>query len=142
VEVAQLVRLLTSLFPCRGGDGGHGGSEAEQQQTARVQPYHKSVLDWLTCSNGMDSGPFKVDAVIGHRLLARACAALTPLLRDVPEQEVPTPGAVRVGAAYCLRHAVAHAALSRDAPLLSMLLLDSEGLWGPTHAAGESTGQD
>ena len=111
-----LARLLGNMFPLR---------------DRRVVPYHKSVLDWLLSRDG-DGRPaashaFTVDAEVGHALLASACSKL--LLGSQLD--------ARVGMAYALRHAVAHACrASGSSELLQALLLDF-GVWHAIIKAGE-----
>ncbi len=49
-QVKQVLSPLGILFPSRASTDGQ----------VLIQPYHKSVLDWLTSSEGMDPGIFKV----------------------------------------------------------------------------------
>ena len=133
--MGRLVRLLGNLFPCRAG----GGDLAE-----RVYPYHKSVLDWLTSTEGMVSGEeFHVDTLLGHTLLAAACQR--EVLSTAAAQELATsaPAPLR---AYALRYAVEHTCLAAgheargadgvvDVGGLPALLLDFE-FWRAVHSAG------
>ncbi len=125
-QVAQLVRLLANLFPLR--TVGASGEE-------RLTPYHKSVLDWLLGTGEMDPHDFKVDALVGHELLATACAAR---IASAPQQGVPAPApaSAAVGRSYALRHAVAHACQSGVPALVEQLLTNFQGLWGDVHEAG------
>ena len=137
------MHLMGNLFPCRAG----GGDLAE-----RVYPYHKSVLDWLTSTEGMDSGEFHVDTVLGHMLLAAACQRE---VLSVPATTTTPPAAAAQGLATCapaplrtyaLRYAVQHTCLAagregRGAGGVSgvgglpALLLDFK-FWGAVHSAG------
>jgi hypothetical protein len=113
LQVERLVRLLASLFPRRMGDGPEG------EGTERVAPYHKSVVDWLTRSSGMDAGAdLAVDPVRGHLLLARASVAAV----GQPKQQGQGQQ-WRGFEAYALRHGVAHACQAGDADVLHDLLL-------------------
>jgi hypothetical protein len=90
-----------------------------------IFPYHKSVLDWLTCdaeatwlSSADYPGPgLRVHPSAGHALAAAAChaAALALPLAD-PEAPVTQPAAQTPDErqAYMLRHAVAHLCLAAD----------------------------
>ena len=154
--MVRLVRLLGNLFPCRAG----GGDLAE-----RVYPYHKSVLDWLTSSEGMDAGAYRVDAMAGHQLLAAACQrvvlgprATTTIHQDAGQAglDAPIPSPLR---AYALRYAVEHTCLQLATACgggrgsgsssmgslvvggssvggLATLLMDFE-FWGAVYSAGE-----
>ena len=136
------MRLLGNLFPCRAG----GGDLAE-----RVYPYHKSVLDWLTSTEGMDSGEFHVDTTLGHTLLAAACQrevlSTPPTTSTTPAEaqglDASAPASLR---AYALRYAVEHTCLAAGREGrgaggvsgvrgLAALLLDIQ-FWGAVHAAG------
>ena len=135
--MGRLVRLLGNLFPCRAG----GGDLAE-----RVYPYHKSVLDWLTSTEGMDAGEFHVDTMLGHTLLAAACQRevfSTPTTAAPQGLATSAPAPLR---AYALRYAVEHTCLAagregRGAGGVSgvgglpALLLDFK-FWGAVHSAG------
>lgn len=108
---------------------------------AYVQPFHKSVLDWFLGHNEMNGGEPIVDAGKGHFLLAAACARalqgaplqeLPPhiapgailqfeknrkgqVIPDTPDEDIILPAYTdfmqQTGAAYAVRHAVAHALL-------------------------------
>ena len=110
-DVKELLDIgLVNLFPSRPASGG-GGSV--------VQPYHKSVLDWFKCEEGMDSGRFRVDEARGHALLGRAGEAY---LRTHPDVR-PTGGVPLVldlvlpppGNTYATRHSMAHICLAAEA---------------------------
>ena len=132
------MRLLGNLFPCRAG----GGDLAE-----RVYPYHKSVLDWLTSTEGMNAGEFHVDTMLGHQLLAAACqrevlsTPAAPSAAQGLDSSAPAPLH-----AYALRYAVEHTCLAAGREGqgaggvvgtggLAALLLDFK-FWGAVHAAG------
>ena len=143
------MRLLGNLFPCRAG----GGDLAE-----RVYPYHKSVLDWLTSTEGMNAREFHVDATLGHTLLAAACQrevlsapAPSPTHEDAGQAvlDAPCPSPLRT---YALRYAVEHTCLATacgggrsvggsGVGGLATLLLDFE-FWGAVYAAGEGGGPE
>lgn len=151
MQLCLLVRLLSNIFPYRtvttsASEDGPPPSSASQPfgelAGARVQTYHKSVLDWLLGEGGMQAGKHAVNAVLGHMLLAGAC---NEVLAHAPLQVVPPhlqPGSNvvlevkygelhpkhgaaadgllpqytsfihgHVGAAYAVRHAVAHACM-------------------------------
>ncbi len=57
-EVLPILRDMFQTLP----------SSGEQQ----VQPYHETVLHWLTCTEGMDAGEFKVNVSEGNRRLGLA----------------------------------------------------------------------
>ena len=110
-DVKELLDIgLVNLFPSRPAPGG-GGSV--------VQPYHKSVLDWFKCEEGMDSGRFRVDEARGHALLGRAGE---DYLRTHPDVR-PTGGVPLVldlvlpppGNTYATRHTMAHLCLAAGA---------------------------
>jgi hypothetical protein len=62
-DVKEILPLISSMFRTSTSSSG--------QQL--VQPYHKTVLDWLTCTGGMDAGEeLKADVAEGHRRLGQA----------------------------------------------------------------------
>lgn len=104
----------------------------------RVTPYHKSVLDWFTCTAGMDAGQFRVEAAAGHAVLGAACAELL-LAAQAEEQGGGGRGDAAGRRAYAVRHAVAHLCSAGAAPAvhkkLEALLLHFE-FWALVHTAG------
>lgn len=90
-----------------------------------VQPYHKSVIDWLLAEAGMDPGEFRANVAAGHRLLASA---------SLRECDAPP------SRAYALRYAIWHACQpGGDAELAQQLLLDLrlDGAWQRAYDAGQ-----
>ena len=108
-QVKDLLEMICNLFPTRPCNGG----------LMVVQPYHKSVLDWFKCEEGMDSRRFRVDEAQGHVLLGRAGEAYlrthpdvrltggVPLVLDLV---LPPPGNT-----YATRHTMAHICLAAGA---------------------------
>jgi hypothetical protein len=119
-------------------------------RNGRVTPYHKSVLDWLLSQDAegnavVPAHTFAVKAEAGHALLARACCKLllgTPLPLPPPPatEEEEELGRPRVGEAYALRHAAAHACRRDGSPELLQGLLLNFGAWHAIVKAGEWAG--
>ncbi len=128
LQVCKLLSALGSLFPTRQSPSG-----------PVIQPYHKSILDWFQCIEGMDSKDFRTDPSLGHMLLAAAgekCCAEFELGRASPSDssskqdssaapavadDVATSREPPDGTAssqqqplnrYALRHTVAHLCLA------------------------------
>ncbi len=70
-DVKEIIPLMSSMFRTSTSSSG--------QQL--LQPYHKTVLDWLTCTEGMDAEEFKVDVAEGNMRLGLAGEWL---LRNTP----------------------------------------------------------
>lgn len=62
-----------------------------------VQPYHKSVIDWLKGEEDMDAGQFRADVVVGHMLLGEAGARHASSMPRSPRMD-----------SYALAHTVPH----------------------------------
>ena len=151
LKVQLLVLLLSNMFPLRGG---------------RVTPYHKSVRDWLLSQDaeGKPQIPrhaFAVNEEVGHALMALASSRLLlglplsceppPLPAHSSSSEVLLPSADaqppdngkeggllgKVGGAYALRHAAAHACRPGGSPELVQALLLDLGAWLAVIEAGE-----
>lgn len=143
-QVSLLVRLLGSLFP-RTKTSHDTTDEHVQWLLSTPGPYHKSVLDWLTCTNDMDSGQFQVNQRAGHACLSRASHSWleehTPQPWQVARAQLEAPLQAAsadqqlVSSTYALRHAVAHACQANDALLLETIL-HHLGLWEATFTAG------
>jgi hypothetical protein len=62
-DVKEILPIISSMFRTFTSSSG----------LQLVQPYHKTVLYWLTCTGGMDAGEeFKADVAEGHRRLGLA----------------------------------------------------------------------
>ena len=117
-QVDKLLLLLANILLIRPAADGR----------ERVYPYHKSVLDWLTCTEGMDSGQFRVSVATGHHLLGAACHAacmaakkssgtwwpevLLPATPSQQQQQQQRQQKEPPLLQYSLRHAVAHLSLA------------------------------
>eukprot|EP00955_Chlamydomonas_euryale_P014648 157326-Chlamydomonas_euryale.AAC.1 len=119
-DVQHALRLIGGLLRTRleqieaDGDAGDGVAAVER---VLVQPYHKSVIDWLLAEAGMDAGEFRADVAAGHRLLASA---------SMHDRDAPA------GCSYALRYGIWHACQAGgDARLANTLLLDVnlDGAW-------------
>eukprot|EP00798_Chlamydomonas_sp_ICE-L_P009671 gene9671-8494_t len=140
-QVDELLDLLFNIFPTR-------AVTSAAKPTLVIQPYHKSVLDWLLCSEGMDSGVFRVDATVGHLLLGHAGELYCQKeLAMLPGREVVPPELCNM---YALRHTLAHLcqvvassqsaiaahpmAMSPEVAALERLLLNF-GMWQHVYSA-------
>jgi len=136
-KVDHLLLLLANLFPIH-----------QEGSAAYVQPYHKTVLDWL--SDPELSHKHAVNKELGHALIGLACyesilgAAKATQAAGESRQTVAADAAARKLVSsgscamllYALRHGPVHMHSARQMECLDEILLQFDEFWAECFAAG------
>ncbi|KAG1680558.1 hypothetical protein FOA52_015005 [Chlamydomonas sp. UWO 241] len=116
-QVQRLVDLMGGLLRC---------------DTAQlVRFYHKSVLDWFTCTEGMDSRDFRVSVDMGHLLLGAAGVRGSKAVPHATHSGHADDGAA---GAYAARHTLPHLCAALRSSGATAVLDDALADWGLLHS--------